>query len=45
MALLWRGPLTFGFFALLLVVASMTFGILALAIARTLRCCFKLYLS
>jgi uncharacterized membrane protein HdeD (DUF308 family) len=35
--LLWRGPLSFDFFALLLVVMAMTLGILALAIARTLR--------
>ncbi len=37
MPLFWRGPLSFGFFALLVVVMAMTFGILALAIARTLR--------
>ena len=37
MALFWRGPLSFGFFALLVVVMAMTFGVLALAIARTLR--------
>ena len=37
MALFWRGPLSSGFFALLVVVMAMTFGILALAIARTLR--------
>jgi uncharacterized membrane protein HdeD (DUF308 family) len=37
MTLFWHGPLSFGFFALLLVVMAMTFGILALAIARTLR--------
>ena len=37
MALLWSGPLSFGFFALLVVVMAMSFGILALAIARTLR--------
>jgi uncharacterized membrane protein HdeD (DUF308 family) len=37
MALFWRGPLSFGFFALLLVVTAMTFGILALAIARILQ--------
>jgi uncharacterized membrane protein HdeD (DUF308 family) len=37
MALFWRGPLSFRFFALLLVVMAMSFGILALAIARTLR--------
>jgi hypothetical protein len=32
MALFWRGPLTFGFFALLLVVVAMTFAILAVVI-------------
>jgi uncharacterized membrane protein HdeD (DUF308 family) len=37
MPLFWRGPLSFNFFALLLVVVAMTFGILALAIARALR--------
>jgi hypothetical protein len=37
MPLFWHGPLRFDFFALLLVVTAMTFGILALAIARTLR--------
>jgi uncharacterized membrane protein HdeD (DUF308 family) len=37
MALFWRGPLSFGFFALLVVVMAMSFGILTLAIARTLR--------
>jgi uncharacterized membrane protein HdeD (DUF308 family) len=37
MALFWRGPLSYGFFALLVVVMAMTFGILTLAIARTLR--------
>jgi uncharacterized membrane protein HdeD (DUF308 family) len=37
MPLFWHGPLRFDFFALLLVVVAMTFGILALAIARTLR--------
>jgi hypothetical protein len=37
MPLFWHGPLSFGFFALLLVVVAMTFGFLALAIARTLR--------
>jgi len=37
MAVFWRGPLSFGFFAFLLVVAAMTFGILALAIARTMQ--------
>jgi uncharacterized membrane protein HdeD (DUF308 family) len=36
-ALFWSGPLSFRFFALLLVVTATTFGILALAIARTLR--------
>jgi len=35
--LFWRGPLRFDFLALLLVVMAMTIGILALAIARTLR--------
>jgi hypothetical protein len=35
--LVWRGPLRFNVFALLLVVMAMTFGILAFAIARTLR--------
>ena len=35
--LFWRGPLSFNFFALLLVVMAMTVGILALAIARTRR--------
>jgi hypothetical protein len=35
--LFWRGPLSFRFFALLVVVMAMTFGILALTIARTLR--------
>jgi hypothetical protein len=35
--LFWRGPLSFDFFALLLVVMAMAIGILALAIARTLR--------
>jgi hypothetical protein len=35
--LLWRGPLSFDLFALLLVVMAMTMGILALVIARTLR--------
>jgi uncharacterized membrane protein HdeD (DUF308 family) len=39
MALFWRGPLSFRFFALLVVVMAMSFGILALAIARTLRGC------
>ena len=37
MALFWSGPLSFRFFALLLVVTATTFGILASAIARTLR--------
>jgi uncharacterized membrane protein HdeD (DUF308 family) len=37
MPLFWHGPLRFDFFALLLVVVAMTFGILALAIARTLQ--------
>jgi hypothetical protein len=37
MALFWKGPLSFRFFALLIVVMAMTFGILALTIARTLR--------
>jgi hypothetical protein len=37
MALFWRGPLSYRFFALLVVVMAMSFGILALAIARTLR--------
>jgi hypothetical protein len=37
MALFWSGPLSFRFFALLVVIVAMTFGILALAIARTLR--------
>jgi uncharacterized membrane protein HdeD (DUF308 family) len=37
MALFWRGPLSVRFFELLVVVMAMTFGILALAIARTLR--------
>jgi uncharacterized membrane protein HdeD (DUF308 family) len=37
MPLFWRGPLRFDFFARLLVVTALTFGILALAIARTLR--------
>jgi uncharacterized membrane protein HdeD (DUF308 family) len=35
--LLWRGPLSFDLFALLIVVMATTIGILALAIARTLR--------
>lgn len=33
----WRGPLSFDLFALLLVVMAMTIGLLAMAIARTLR--------
>jgi hypothetical protein len=37
MPLFWRGPLSFRFFALLVVVMATTFGILALTIARTLR--------
>jgi hypothetical protein len=37
MALFWRGPLSFRFFALLVAVMAMTFGLLALTIARTLR--------
>jgi hypothetical protein len=37
MALFWSGPLSFRFFALLVVIVAMTFSILALAIARTLR--------
>jgi hypothetical protein len=37
MPLFWHGPLRFDFFALLLVVTAMTFGILALATARALR--------
>jgi hypothetical protein len=39
MALFWRGPLSVRFFQLLVVVMAMTFGILALTIARTLRGC------
>jgi hypothetical protein len=35
--LVWRGPLSFDIFALLIVVMAMTMGILALAVARTLR--------
>jgi hypothetical protein len=35
--ILWRGPLGFDLFALLIVVMATTIGILALAIARTLR--------
>jgi hypothetical protein len=37
MPIFWHGPLRFDFFALLLVVTSMTFGILALSIVRTRR--------
>ena len=37
MSLFWRGPLSFRFFALLVVVMAMTFGILAFTVARTLR--------
>jgi hypothetical protein len=37
MSLFWRGPLSFSFFALLVVVMAMTFGILAFTVARTLR--------
>ena len=37
MTLFWRGPLSVRFFELLVVVMAMTFGILALTIARTLR--------
>jgi uncharacterized membrane protein HdeD (DUF308 family) len=37
MALFWRGPLSVRFFQLLVVVMAVTFGILALTIARTLR--------
>jgi uncharacterized membrane protein HdeD (DUF308 family) len=37
MPLFWRGPLSVRFFQLLVVVMAMTFGILALTIARTLR--------
>jgi hypothetical protein len=37
MALFWPGPLSFRFFALLVVVMAMIFGVLALTIARTLR--------
>jgi hypothetical protein len=33
----WRGPLSFSLFALLIVAMAMSVGILALAIARTLR--------
>jgi uncharacterized membrane protein HdeD (DUF308 family) len=35
--LFWRGPVSFDFLALLLVVMAIAFGILALAIARTVR--------
>jgi uncharacterized membrane protein HdeD (DUF308 family) len=37
MALFWHGPLSFRFFALLVVVMAISFGMLALAIARTPR--------
>jgi hypothetical protein len=37
MPLFWRGPLSVRFFELLVVVMAMTFSILALTIARTLR--------
>ena len=37
MPLFWRGPLSVRFFQLLVVMMAMTFGILALTIARTLR--------
>ncbi len=37
MPLFWRGPLSFDFFAILLMVMATTIGILALAIAQTLR--------
>jgi hypothetical protein len=37
MALFSRGPLSYRFFALLVAVMAMSFGILTLAIARTLR--------
>jgi uncharacterized membrane protein HdeD (DUF308 family) len=37
MSLFWRGPLSYRFFALLVVVMAMTFGILAFTVARTLR--------
>jgi uncharacterized membrane protein HdeD (DUF308 family) len=37
MPLFWRGPLSFRLFAQLIVVMAITFGILALTIARTLR--------
>ena len=37
MALFWRGPLSFRFFALLVAVMAVSFGVLALTIARTLR--------
>ncbi len=33
----WRGPVSFNFLALLLMATAITFGILALEIARTLR--------
>ena len=35
--LLWRGPLSFNLFALLIVALAMAIGILALAIVRTVR--------
>lgn len=35
--LVWKGPITFDVFALLIVVMATTFGILAFAVARTLR--------
>jgi hypothetical protein len=37
LGLFWSGPLSFNLFALLLVVMATSFGILALATARTLR--------
>ena len=37
MPLFWRGPLSVRFFSLLVVVMAMTFGIIALKIARTLQ--------
>lgn len=37
MPLFWRGPLSVRFFAQLIVVMALTFGILALTVARTLR--------
>jgi hypothetical protein len=36
-SLLWRGPLSFRLFALLLVVMAMSFGVLVFGVARTLR--------